>query len=105
MQIQKTKNKSNKSVFFQYSAFRYNHIEELSDEYINILAILYGGLITGGDRRISEYGKMTMQQAERELRLRTAILQAQTNQKRTQLREEYSKNEQDLLAELAKASS
>ena len=102
--MQKFQAKSNQSAYFRISKYRREHIQDLVDEYINILAILYGNSIASGEKRISDYHSMTMQQAEHEIKLRTAVTNAQLTRKRKTLRDEHTKAENELLEQLKRIS-
>lgn len=74
--------------------------QDLSDEYLNMLAILFGGQINSGDRRIKEFLDMSMSDAEVELRFRTKINTARANNLRQDILDKEKQNEEALIAEL-----
>lgn len=92
------------SQHFQYNERRIKLIESLAEEYLNILAILYGSDIESGTKQLKDFGHMTMLDAEQELKFRTIMMRAQFTRKQRELRAEYSANEQAMLEELKRAS-
>ena len=79
---------------------RRQYIESVSQEYLSILAILYGDRIETGMSQVKDFGSMTMLEAENELRIRTMMTHGRRVQKQRQLREEHTRNETDMLEEL-----
>lgn len=75
----------------------------MSEEYLSIIAILYGDQIESGIKRISYYGDMTMLEAENELRVRTKMMRGQRLRKKRELREEHEAQEAALLEQLKKS--
>lgn len=74
--------------------------EALSSEYLSILAILYGDQIESGIKRISDYGTLTMLDAENELRIRMMMMKGQRMRKKRELKEEHEAQEQAMLEQL-----
>ncbi len=78
--------------------------QSLSTEYLSILAILYGDKIESGIMRVSDYGPMTMLEAENEFRIRTMMLSGQIARKQKELRAKYKADEEAMLEQLKKIS-
>ena len=92
------------AVNFRIQQKRNTIIDSLSLEYLSILAILYGGLIESGQKRISDYGAMTFAEAENEFRLRTLMIKGQRIRKKRELQEEHAANERAMLEQLKRAT-
>lgn len=88
---------------FSLNKQRRSFVDNLSEEYLSILAILYGNQIDSGIKRISYYGNMTMLEAENELRVRTKMMRGQRLRKKRELREEHEAQESALLEQLKKS--
>lgn len=93
-----------RSKYFRLSSWRRRHVQDLVDEYLNMLAILYGGFLLSGEKRISEFSGMTMQHAAHELKVRTALIRAREKNRRKVLREEHQAAEDALLEELKRST-
>lgn len=78
-------------------------VESMATEYLSVLSILYGYQIEQGLRRVSDYGNMTMLEAENEIRIRTVMLRGQRVRKQRELREEMAENERKLLEQLKRS--
>ena len=78
-------------------------IDNVSTEYLSILAILYGDQIEQGLKRVSDYGSMTMLEAENEFRVRTIMMRGQIARKKKMLMDEH-KDAERVLMERLKAS-
>lgn len=89
---------------FQIEVSRNKMIDALSNEYLQMLSILYGTQIYNGEKRTSDYNDMTMLEVADELRIRTLMMQGDRLRKKRQLQEEHSRNEADLLERLKKSS-
>ena len=83
---------------------RNRHIENITEEYLNIIALLYGTQIESGIRRIKDYASMTMLDAENELRIRTIMNRAERLRTKRRLYAEHTAAEQELLERLKNAS-
>lgn len=79
-------------------------IASMTNEYLSMLAILYGDQIEMGVKRVSDFGKMTMLDAENELRVRTMMMKGQRMRKKRELREEHEAAEAELLEQLKKSN-
>lgn len=79
-------------------------IDNVTTEYLSMIAILYGDQIDTGIKRISDYGSMTMLEAENEMRVRTMMLRGQTLRKKRQLKEEHDKAEREMMERLKKSN-
>lgn len=88
---------------FLKNDLRMHVVEHLTNEYLSILAILYGPQIEQGLKRISDYRDMTMLEAENEFRIRTMMLQGQRLRKKRILREEHEAAESALMEQLKKS--
>lgn len=88
---------------FNLNKQRRSLVENLSEEYLSILAILFGDQIEMGLKRISYYGNMTMLEAENELRVRTKMMRGQRLRKKRELKEEHEAQEAALLEQLKKS--
>ncbi len=77
--------------------------ENVTNEYLSMLAILYGDQIEMGTKRISDYRDMTMLEAENELRVRTMMMQGQRLRLKRKLKEEHEENERALMEQLKKS--
>lgn len=82
---------------------RISVIDNITNEYLSMLAILYGDQIEMGTKRVSDYGTMTMLEAENELRVRTMMLRGQRMRKKRELKEEHEANERALMEQLKKS--
>lgn len=91
------------SMNFRINRQRLQLIDNLSTEYLSIIAILYGDQIETGVKRISNYGDMTMLEAENELRVRMLMMRGLRMRKKKHLMAEHTANEQALLEELKRA--
>jgi hypothetical protein len=78
-------------------------IVSMGEEYLSILAILYGDQIDSGIKRISYYGDMTMLEAENELRVRTKMMRGQRLRMKRELKAEHEAQEAALLEQLKKS--
>lgn len=83
---------------------RIKYIHSVSEEYLSILAILYGDTLESGIQRISGYGSMTMLEAENELRLRTLMYKGRRIRRQRDLRSEHEENEKAMLEQLKRLS-
>ncbi len=88
---------------FRLNKQRRSLVESLTNEYLSMLAILYGDQIESGIKRISHFGNMTMLEAENELRVRTMMLRGQTMRTKRKLKEEHEANEKALMELLKKS--
>lgn len=88
---------------FRLNKQRRDLIESLTNEYLSMLAILYGDQIEMGTKRVSQYGNMTMLEAENELRVRTMMLRGQRMRMKRKLKEEHAENERALMEQLKKS--
>ncbi len=79
-------------------------VDNLTSEYLSLLAILYGDHIESGVKRISDYRAMTMLDAENELKLRTMMMRGQRLRKKRMLMEEHQENERALLEQLKRST-
>lgn len=86
------------------NAQRIRYVESISTEYLSILTILFGDNLEMGQRRISDYGNMTMLEAENELRVRTIMYKGRRLRKQRELREEHAENERAMLEQLKRIS-
>lgn len=78
-------------------------INNVSHEYLSIIAILYGDQIETGVRRIQHYRNMTMLEAENEIRIRSMMVRGQRMNRKRQLRKEHEDSEQAMLEELKRS--
>jgi hypothetical protein len=88
---------------FQLQQQRLLLVENITDEYLSILAILYGDQIQSGTKRVSEYGNMTMLEAENELRVRTLMMRGDRLRTKRKLKEEHDAAEKELMEQLKKS--
>jgi len=88
---------------FNLNKQRIDIIDSITNEYLSILAILFGDQIESGIKRISYYGDMTMLEAENEFRVRTLMLRGQRLRTKRRLKEEHEAAEQALLEQLKKS--
>lgn len=102
IQMQQTKQKQT-TFNFQVQQQRVELIESIATEYLSVLSLLYGYHIEQGTRRVSDYGDMTMLDAENELRVRTIMMRGQRMRKQRELREEMQENERKLLEQLKRS--
>ena len=79
---------------------RHELINHVAFEYLSILAILYGDQIDSGIRRVSSFGKMTMLEAENELRIRTMMLRGQRMRRKRELLKEHQDAETAMMERL-----
>lgn len=91
------------SANFSLNKQRRDLVINLTDEYLSILAILYGDQIESGIKRVSYYGDMTMLEAENELRVRTKMMRGTRIRRKRELREEHEAQEAALLEQLKKS--
>lgn len=104
MNYQKTpKTIQTRAVNFDLNKQRRELTINMSEEYLSILAILYGNQIEAGIHRVSYYGNMTMLEAENELRVRTKMMRGQRLRKKRELKEEHEAQEAALLEQLKKS--
>jgi hypothetical protein len=99
-------NKQAKS--FQYAKLRQTQIEELSKEYLRLVAAFYGHIIEAGDKTLKDYDKFTMADLSQEIRLRTILLQRERMRRETKKEEEKQKamdNQSKILEQLKKETS
>lgn len=82
---------------------RIDLVNNITNEYLSMLAILYGDQIEQGTKRVSDYGNMTMLEAENELRVRTLMMRGQRLRAKRRLQEEHEENERALLEQLKKS--
>lgn len=103
MTMKPTKNFQTQAMNFNLSKQRKDLIDHIATEYLSMLAILYGDQIEMGTKRVSDYGDMTMLEAENELRVRTLMLRGQRMRKKRELKEEHDAAEAALLEQLKKS--
>lgn len=92
--------KQSQAMNFRLNKQTRNIQESLATEYLSILAILYGDQIESGIKRISDYGTLTMLDAENELRIRMMMMKGQRLRKKKDLKEEHEAQEQAMLEQL-----
>lgn len=92
------------SINFLINKERRKYVESISQEYLSVLAILYGDFLESGQHAIHDYGRMTMLEVENELRVRTLMYRGRRIQKQRQLRDAHTQNEQDMLEQLKRIS-
>ena len=83
---------------------RAEYIQTISTEYLSIIALLYGDLIESGDKQVISYNHMLMNDAERELHIRTTMYHGRRLRKQRELTEEHEANEQAMLEQLKRSS-
>jgi CII-binding regulator of phage lambda lysogenization HflD len=88
---------------FKLNQQRIQLIDSITNEYLSMLAILYGDQIEMGTKRISDYRDMTMLEAENELRVRTMMMKGQRMRTKRKLREEHEAAEKALMEQLKKS--
>ncbi len=88
------------AINFRLNKIRRDNTKALSEEYLSILAILYGDQIELGVKRVHQYGMMTMLEAENELRVRTIMLKGQRLRRKRELKEQHERNEREMMEEL-----
>lgn len=81
---------------FIENKLRSQYIQQTAEEYLNILAVLYGSYIESGERSLFQYRHMTMHDAEEELHIRTIL--ARSRRKRLYHNIQQEKQEQERLA-------
>lgn len=89
---------------FKLNKQRIQLIDNITNEYLSILAILYGDQIESGIRRISDYKDMTMLEAENELRVRTIMMKGQRLRTKRKLKEEHDEAERELMERLKRSN-
>lgn len=102
--IQQQKHIKMQAVNFLLQQQRIQLVDNITDEYLSILAILYGDQIQTGVKRISDYGNMTMLEAENELRVRTLMLRGDRLRTKRKLKEEHDTAERELMEQLKKSN-
>jgi len=95
--------KKTKAMSFLLNQQRIELIDNVTNEYLSMLAILYGDQIEQGTKRISDYGNMTMLEAENELRVRTIMMKGQRMRVKRKLQEEHEANEKALMEQLKRS--
>ena len=83
---------------------RMTFINTLAYEYLSILAILYGDQIESGLKRVSNFGDMTMLEAENEFHLRMLMMRGQRLRTKRKLKEEHAANEAALMEQLKRSN-
>lgn len=91
------------AVNFNLNDQRMQLVTSIATEYLSMLTILYGDQIEMGTKRVSDYGNMTMLEAENELRVRTLMMKGQRLRTKRKLKEEHEANEAALLEQLKKS--
>lgn len=81
------------------------YVKSLANEYLSILAILYGDQLEIGQTKVSDYGTMTMLEAENELRIRAMMYKGRRIRKQRDLRDEAETNERDMLEQLKRLNN
>ncbi len=92
-----------KALNFILEESRNDNIEALSQEYLNMIAILYGDKIERGDKAVRDYGKMTMVDIIAELEIRTMMYHGQRMRRKKDLRKQHADAERELLEELKRS--
>lgn len=101
--MQETKQRQTQAFNFLVQQQRVELIESIANEYLSVLSLLYGYHIEQGTKRVSDYGDMTMLDAENEIRVRTIMMRGQRIRKQRELREEMAENERKLLEQLKRS--
>ncbi len=85
---------------YQREQIRNTNRKIISDEFLHILAILYGSRFDEGTMMLSDVSDKTMSTMMVELQLRTALLRGQNNYKVRQEKDKNKQKEIDLLEKL-----
>lgn len=81
----------------------YKQSEVYANEYLNVLAVLYGDSLDAGIKQLRDYNHMTMQDAEQEIRLRTIMLSGRVLREQRKLDKEHRDAEQALMDRLKRS--
>ena len=89
-----------KSIFCQFDQERNNSIQHLSEEYMNLLAIVFGDQVLSGQTPIRQYWHMTMADLQAELTIRAKVNKARANKIEEQTQTKQQQAEEQFMAEL-----
>jgi hypothetical protein len=90
---------------FRQNETRADYIANISQEYLLVLATLYGPNIEQGTQQLKEFDNLSMTDLELELEFRTRMVARQVLAKEERLRQEHKENEEAFMEELKKASA
>lgn len=85
---------------FKLETIRRQNRESLANEALSLIAMLYGTLITDGKKTISDYKSMTGNAINRELKIRTMMLEAERKSREEKITNNSKQREIQLLEQL-----
>jgi len=82
---------------YKLQLLRNKNTVSLANEYLYIIAMLFGKDIEEGTRKVTDFNSMTMLKAENELRIRTLMMNAERIRRKKKLMQDHKDNEEAMI--------